>query len=169
MYLIYFYSHISDKIIAKDYIDDFSNIRENIIKVIKDIIIFEEGRKKADLLYIFKEDEKILLDSLDDGLYIREIGEKFIFNKKITKAIIDNGWFGNYNRINSENILVGYVSYLEIPNNNKRVLTIDNQIVNNINSNIIVNDKINNMEKHGFGFEGVLDELKKRQMKMKNA
>ena len=88
MYLIYFYSHISDEIIPKDVINDFSNIENNIIKIIKDIIIFEEGKKKADLLSIFKNDEKILFDGLDDGIYIQQKGNKYYFKQNRWKLQI---------------------------------------------------------------------------------
>jgi len=164
MYLIYFYSNVSDEIIPKIVVNDYSTIEDTIIKIIKEIIIFEEGKKRSDLLSIFKNDEKILFDGLDDGIYIQQKGNKYIFNKKITKAVLNNGWFSSSHSLISENNILGYVSYLEIP-------CIENKIkMKNIeplkvNKSVESDNKIENMNS---GFDGVINELKKK-FKLKNA
>jgi hypothetical protein len=162
MYLIYFYSYISDEIISKEFINNFSNIEDKIIKIIKDIIIFEEGKKKADLLSIFKNDEKILFDGLDDGIYIQQRGNKYILNKKITKTVLNNGWFLSSQSLINENIIIGYVSYLEVPfiNNN---IECKNQIIKKNVENDNKDVKIDEVS-----FDGVINELKKK-FKVKNA
>jgi hypothetical protein len=162
MYLIYFYSYISDEIIPKEFINNFSNIEDKIIKIIKDIIIFEEGKKKADLLSIFKNDEKILFDGLDDGIYIQQRGNKYILNKKITKTVLNNGWFLSSQSLINENIIIGYVSYLEVPfiNNN---IECKNQIIKKNVENDNKDVKIDEVS-----FDGVINELKKK-FKVKNA
>jgi|688.fasta_scaffold75620_2 hypothetical protein len=165
MYLIYFYSHISDEIIPKDVINDFSNIENNIIKIIKDIIIFEEGKKKADLLSIFKNDEKILFDGLDDGIYIQQKGNKYYFNKKMTKTILNNSWFLSSQSTISDNIILGYVSYFEIPLIYNKI-ECKNEINTMINKNL--ENKIKDVKMDDVSFDGVISELK-RKFKVKNA
>jgi hypothetical protein len=165
MYLIYFYSYISDEIIPKEFINDFSNIEDKIIKIIKDIIIFEEGKKKADLLSIFKNDEKILFDGLEDGIYIQQKGNKYIFNKKITKTVLNNGWFLSSQSSINDNIIIGYVSYLEVPFINNKI-ECKNQINQIIKKNVEDNNK--DVKIDDVNFDGVINELKKK-FKVKNA
>jgi len=165
MYLIYFYSYISDEIISKEFINNFSNIEDKIIKIIKDIIIFEEGKKKADLLSIFKNDEKILFDGLDDGIYIQQKGNKYILNKKITKTVLNNGWFLSSQSMICDNIILGYVSYLEVPFINNKI-ECKNEISTIINKSVVNNNKDVKIDE--VSFDGVINELKKK-FKVKNA
>jgi|688.fasta_scaffold746207_2 hypothetical protein len=171
MYLIYFYSNITGDVIPKKTISDINHINETIKKDIYDMVVFEEGKRKADTLSIFTEKEKILFNGLDDGLYVKQEGNKYNLYKKISDTVIKSGWLTHYTERNFENKFIGFFSYLEIPNTE----VTNTEVTNTIQSNIIkipiksipkeVKQIVKNEVKLG-GFEGVLNELKN---KFKNA
>ena len=113
------------------------------------------------MLIFFKENEKILFDGLDDGLYIKQIGNKYNLYKKASKTVIRKGWLGTYPEKNSDNLFIGFFSYLDIPN------SVSNNIIKipikSINSEV---KQIIKKEDSLGGFDGVLNELKN---KFKNA
>ena len=174
MYLIYFYSHISNEIIPKLVVMSTNEIDNTINKIIYDIIVFEEGKKKADMLYIFKEDEKVLFDGLDDGIYVKKSCNKYLLNKKMTKHTLYNGWFSSVNQVEYENSEIGYVSFLQIPILNKPdVLDIPKNDTSISNRGIkdqqqIIDNKVHTNMNSDDGFDSVISELKKK-FKLKNA
>jgi hypothetical protein len=177
MYLIYFYSYISDEIIPKIVVTSNHEITKTINSVIYDIIVFEEGKKKADMLYIFKDDEKVLFDGLDDGIYIQQMGNKYMLNKKIIKRTFYNGWFSKINQIEYDYIKIGYISFLKMPTIITQYDSTKIDKKDNINEYGTENmsflkmpskkiDSDNN--EYGNGYNGVISELKSK-FKLKNA
>jgi hypothetical protein len=167
MYLIYFYSNITGDVIPKKTVSDINHINETIKKDIYHMVVFEEGKRKADTLSIFTENEKILFNGLDDGLYVKQEGNKYNLYKKISDTVIKSGWISTYSEKMFDNIFIGFFSYLEVPNT---------QVPNTIQSNNIIkipiksiNTEVKQIIKKEVslgGFEGVLNELKN---KFKNA
>jgi hypothetical protein len=168
MYLIYFYSNISNEIIPKIVVNE-NNIEKEIMNIIYDIIIFEEGKKKADSLSIFKQNENVLFDGLDDGLYILQKGNKYMLNKKITKTTIYNGWLSSSSTIINENMVMGYVSFLKLPEFSDCNKVIENNSKSNIKmSNNDYKKVETDVVKKYNGMSDVITELKTK-FKLKNA
>jgi hypothetical protein len=119
MYLIYFYSAINDEIIPKVTVDNTQNIKKTILNSIYDIIVFEEGKRRADEMIVFENNEKILFDGLDEGIYVSITDNRYNIFKKKNKSITRNGWFSTYNESICDNINLGYFSFLSIPNKNQ--------------------------------------------------
>jgi hypothetical protein len=115
MYLIYFYSAINDEIIPKVTVDNTEDIKKTILKTIYDIIVFEEGKRKAEQMIIFDDQEKILFEGLDDGIYVSITNNRYNIFKKKRKFVIKNGWFTTYKDAIYDNINLGYFSFLSIP------------------------------------------------------
>jgi hypothetical protein len=140
------------------------------------MVVFEEGKKKADSLSIFTEKERILFNGLDDGLYVKQEGKKYILYKIISDTVIKSGWLTQYTQRNFENKFIGFFSYLEIPNTELTNTEVPNtEVPNTIQSNIIkipikaIPKEVKQIIKKEVslgGFDGVLNELKN---KFKNA
>lgn len=162
MYLIYFYSNETDDIIPKMVIDNLEDVRRNIMKIIYDIIVFEEGKKKADEMIIFNNNEKILFDGLDNGIYIKVNNNRYNIFKKTSKYITQNGWFSSYNTTIYDNALLGYLSFLSIPDKdciNQQTTNIENKI-NIPRPSLIINKPIIN--KSTISYQDVIFELKNK-------
>jgi hypothetical protein len=167
MYLIYFYSNITDELIPKNIIYNDDEIEKSILNIIRDIIIFEEGIKKADNITIFNEDEKILFDGLDEGIYIKKMNNKYYFHKKYNISSIERTWFSYYNKISSNHKTIGYLSFCKIP----IISTKETFIINTNNNKIleikdVINEQYKNVSENNYA--NVLDEMKKK-FKIKNA
>lgn len=162
MYLIYFYSNITEDVIPKKTVSSINEIHETIMKDIYDMVVFEEGKRKADSLSIFKEHERILYEGLDDGLYIKQVDNKYKLYKKASRTIIRKGWISTYPEKNSDNLYIGFFSYVDVPNQPlpTNIIKIPIKAINKE-----VKQIVNNPKSEG-GFEGVLNELKN---KFKNA
>ena len=175
MYLIYFYSNITDELIPKNIIYNEDEIEKSILNIIREIIIFEEGIKKADNISIFNEDEKILFDGLDEGIYIKIINNKYYFHKKYNISSIERTWFSYYNKISSNHKTIGYLSFCKIPIISTKETFIINTNNNNNNNNNnykipeikdVINEQYKNVSENNYA--NVLDEMKKK-FKIKNA
>jgi hypothetical protein len=167
MYLIYFYSNITDELIPKNIIYNDDEIEKSILNIIRDIIIFEEGIKKADNITIFNEDEKILFDGLDEGIYIKKMNNKYYFHRKYNISSIERTWFSYYNKISSNHKTIGYLSFCKIP----IISTKETFIINTNNNKIleikdVINEQYKNVSENNYA--NVLDEMKKK-FKIKNA
>jgi hypothetical protein len=156
---------MNDEIIPKLTVDNTQDIKKNILKTIYDIILFEEGQRKADQMIIFNDQEKILFEGLDDGIYVSITNNRYNIFKKKQKYITKNGWFSTYNEAIYDNINLGYFSFLSIPGKTQETIISQSSILPNlvpIAPPPIVIKTIKNNKNITNTFEDVIYELKNK-------